>query len=104
VSSNHLHPASVERLRELIAEAIGVYRKLGDGIMLAAEYLESDRDRPPLELLEALRAPAGCPRLVTVQVGGACVDVEVTPTGKADPAAEQQVWEHIRTLVDQAAA
>ncbi len=99
-------PASVERrLRELIAEAIDTHRTLGDAIMLAAEYLKSDtRDLPPLELLEALRAPAGSPRLVTIQLGGACVDVEVTPTGKADPTTERQVWEHIRTLVDRAAA
>lgn len=52
----------------------------------------------PLEIVDALRSPAGVQQLVHLHVDGRSVRVVINPLGRAAPDRELAVWLQIRTL------
>lgn len=84
-------------LDRLVTNALAyAARHCGENALRAAAALH---DLPPIELLAALRSKPGKPILVTVNVYGRDVDVEVNPNGRIDRDAEQRAWDCIRDIV-----
>ncbi|MFI7628458.1 hypothetical protein [Microbispora rosea] len=94
----HTTPVQIDpTVERLVTNALTYAARHGGATTLRAAA--AIHDRPPIDLLVALRSKPGKPIIVTVHVYGRDVDVEVNPNGRIDRAAEQRAWNCIRDIL-----